>query len=206
MTVATFSIHSPWVKNTVKFLAAISIPVGLIWAFQAAKKGADEGYEQHIKTMNEHPTTEGTVTTDFQLKEVDDNNTLRWQLVAKKGSTLDNKKVDIEDVNVKYFDGPNVKMLISAPVGRVDSQTRFVNLTSAKGHRVRGEGDNGKSVFEAETIELDKKNQFFATGGVIIEWSEVAKVTGREARGKIDKGGFQNVKVMGNTHAVIAVK
>ena len=206
MTVATFSIHSPWVRNTVKFVGAVSIPAALIWGFLAAKQGADKEYESETKKMRERPTSQGTVTTDFQLKEVDDNNTLRWQLVAKKGKTADNKTVDVEDVNVKYFDGPNVKMLISAPIGRVESQTRYVKMMSAKGHRVRGEGDNGKSVFEAETIELDKKNQFIATGGVIIEWTEVAKVTGNTARGNMDKGGIKNVKVIGNTHAVIAVK
>lgn len=206
MSVATFSIHSPWIRSTLKFVVAISIPLGIVWAFLAAKNAADKQYETEIQVMKSKPTSQGTVVNDYELKEVDDNNTIRWQLVANRGSTKDNKSVEVEGVKVKYFDGPNVKMLVSAPLGKVDSDTRFVKLMSSKSSKVRGEGDGGKSLFEAETIELDKKNQFFATGGVIIEWSEVAKVTGREARGKIDKGGIQNVKIYGNTHAVIAVK
>lgn len=206
MAVATFSIHSPWVRNTIKFVGAISIPVGIVWGFIAAKQGAEKEYAEQVQSMKEHPTATGSTVSDYELKEVDDNNVTRWQLVAKKGSTTDNKKFLVEAVTMKYFDGPNVKMLVSAPAGNVDAESRFVKLLSAKGHRVRGEGDGGKSVFEAETVELDKNNQFFATGGVIIEWAEVAKVTGNEARGKIEKNGIQNVKVRGNTHAVIAVK
>jgi hypothetical protein len=207
MTVAVSSIiHNQIFKNTVKFLVAISIPVGIVWAFIAAKTAADKQYESEIIAMKAKPTGEGTVVKDYELKEVDDNNTIRWQLVATKGSTVDNKHVSVEGVKIKYFDGPNVKMLVSAPIGNVDGETRFVKLMSQNGHRVHGEGEGGKSVFDAETIELDKQNQFFATGGVIIEWAEVAKVTGNEARGKLDKGGFQNVKIVGHTHAVIAVK
>ncbi len=206
MSVATFSIHSPWIKNTVKFLAAVSIPAGIIWAFMAAKQGAEIEYDTEIAKMKANPTSTGTFVDKYELKEVDDNNTIRWQLVARKGTTSDNKKFKIEDIKIKYFDGPNVKMEVGAPLGNVDADTRFVKLMSEKGRRVRGEGESGKSVFEAETIELDKQNQFFATGGVIIEWSEVAKVTGNEARGKLSKEGIQNVKVRGNTHAVIAVK
>lgn len=206
MAVAAFSIHNPRVRNTVKFLGAISIPLAIVGAFMAAKNAADKQYESEIDVMKAKPTGEGTVVKDYELKEVDDNNTIRWQLVANKGATTDNKNIAVEGVKIKYFDGPNVKMLVSAPVGNVDGETRFVKLMSKDGHRVHGEGDGGKSVFDAETIELDKKNQFFATGGVIIEWAEVAKVTGNEARGKLDKGGIQDVKIIGHTHAVIAVK
>lgn len=204
---AVFSIHSPLVRNTVRFLAAISIPAGIVFAFIWAKENADKQYIEEKAAIQAHPTAEGAIVTDYELKEVDDNNTIRWQLIAKHGKTSsDNKKVDVDGVSIKYFDGPNVKMTVNAPIGKVDADTRFVKLMSQNGHRVKGEGDGGKSTFEAETIELDKKNQFFATGGVIIEWTEVAKVTGNEARGKIDKTGFQNVKVTGHTHAVIAVK
>ncbi len=207
MSVATFSIHSPWIKSSIKFIGAISIPVGLVWGFMAAQKQAEIDYNDHINQTKAHPTTSGTNVTDYELKEVDDTNTVKWQLVAKHGkSTEDNKTIDVEGVTMKFFDGPNVKMSVTAPLGNVNADTRYVKLSSSKGQRVKGDGDSGKSTFEAETVELDKKNQFFATGGVIIEWTEVAKVTGNEARGKLDKGSFQNVKVVGHTHAVIAVK
>ncbi len=207
MSVATFSIHSPWVKGTVRFLGAIAIPVGIVWAFMSAQHAADDQYTRETQVMKDHPTAQGSSVTDYELKEVDDTNTVKWQLVAKSGkSTEDNKIVDIEGVTMKFFDGPNVKMSVTAPLGNVNAETRYVKLGSRKGQRVKGDGDSGKSTFSAETIELDKNNQFFATGGVIIEWTEVAKVTGNEARGKLDKGSFQDVKVVGHTHAVIAVK
>lgn len=205
MSVA-ISIHTPWVRNTFKFVAALSIPLGIGWGFWASQQSANQQFEDYQKHAKDNPTSTGTTVDDYELKEVDDNNVVRWQLVAKKGSTSDNKKFEIEKVTMQYFDGPNVKMKVSAPSGFVDADTRFVKMLSGKGQRVRGEGDGGKSLFEAETVELDKKNQFFATGGVIIEWSEVAKVTGNEATGKMDSKGLQNVKIRGNTHAIIAVK
>ncbi len=207
MSVATFSIHSPWVKGTVKFLGAIAIPIGIVWAFLWAQHNADEQYRVETKAMKDHPTSQGTQVKDYEFKEVDDTNTVKWQLVAKTGkASSDNKLVDVEDVTMRFFDGPNVKMSVTAPIGNVNADTRDVNLNSKNGHRVKGEGDGGKSKFEAESIQLDKKNQFKAAGGVIIEWTEVAKVTGNQATGKLDKGSFQNVKIVGHTHAVIAVK
>lgn len=206
MSVATFSIHSPWVRNTVKFVAAVSIPLGIAWAFIAAKEAADRDFAEHQEIAKKNPTASGTEVTDYELKEVDDSNVIRWQLVAKKGGSQDSKKFEVVDVKVKYFDGPNVKMQVAAPLALVDADTRFVKMMSTKGKRVSGEGEAGKSHFEAETVELDKKNQFFATGGVIIDWAQVAKVTGNEATGKMDKNGLQNVKIRGNTHAIIAVK
>jgi hypothetical protein len=199
-------VHAPWVRNTFKFVAALSIPIGLIWFYQHSKMEADRQFGETNKTINAKKTSSMIRIDDYELKEVDDNNKVRWELLAKSGFTADRKKYEIDEIQVKYYDGPNVKMHVTAPVGRVDEDTRFVTLTSGKGHRVRAEGEGGKSVFEAQTVELDKNNKFFATGGVIIEWADTARVTGNEARGKLDKGGLQEVKVIGHTHAVIAVK
>lgn len=206
MSVAVFSIHSPWVKNTIRFLGALAIPSLIVWGFVSAQKGAENEYNSLTSEMKEHPTSTKTETTEFELKELDDNNAVRWHLTGKKGTTAEMKVVDVTDVKMRYFDGPNVKMEIIAPLGNVDVSNRYVKMKSAKGQRVSGIGDGGKNKFDAETIELDKQNQFIATGGVKIDWSDVALVTGEMAKGKMSKDGIQNVKVIGHTHAIIQSK
>ena len=201
-----FSVHAPWVRNTFKFVAALSIPVGLMSFYYHSKTQADRDWIETHKIIAANKTADQIRIENYELKEVDDNNQVRWELSAKSASTSDRKKYEIKSIQVKYYDGANVKMFMSAPFGKVDEASRFVTLTSDKSHRVRGEGEGGKSVFEAQTVELDKNNKFFATGGVIIEWTDSAKVTGNEAHGKLDKSGLQEVKVCGHTHAVIAVK
>jgi hypothetical protein len=67
------------------------------------------------------------------------------------------------------------------------------------------EGEKGKGTLIAEVVELDKKNQFTASGGVNIV-SEVAKVTGKTATGVISKNGMSDFKIIGGTHASILVK
>jgi hypothetical protein len=54
-----------------------------------------------------------------------------------------------------------------------------------------------------EKLELEKKNQFKATGGVNIAMG-VAKVTGNYATGRFGKKDLEDLKIIGNTHAIIA--
>lgn len=202
----SISIYTPWVRSTIKWVGALLIPSVLIGFYYYAKTAADREYKETTKTIGKDKTATQTQVDNYELKEVDDNNQIKWDLSANSGTTSNNTNYDLKGVHMKYYDGPNVKMSIAAPLGKVDSTTKFVTLNSQKGARVKGEGDGGKSVFESETVELDKNNKFFATGGVIIEWADSAKVTGNEARGKLDKNGLQDVKVYGHTHALIAVK
>lgn len=205
MTVAI--IHNSHLRNFVKFVAAISIPIGIGWFFFYSQEQANLEVEQYQKEQKANPTIEGINVNNYQLKELDDFNHIKWQLTSAKGHLApNNKDVVLDKVTVEYYDGPNVKMRISAPKGNANQETRYVKLMKEGSERVICETDGGKSKFEADTVELTKKNQFLASGGVIIEWSEVAKVTGRTASGTIDKGGIKSVKVVGNTHATINVK
>jgi len=52
-------------------------------------------------------------------------------------------------------------------------------------------------------LELEKKNQFKATGGVNIAMG-VAKVTGNYATGRFGKKELEDLKIIGNTHAIIS--
>ena len=56
---------------------------------------------------------------------------------------------------------------------------------------------------ETSRLELTKKNGFKATGGVNIVWSGVAKVTGDYATGVFGKKELEDLKIIGNTHAII---
>ena len=211
MSEATFSIHAPWFKSTVKFVVALAIPIGLVMAFRSAQESADKAVEDTRKAIKDNPNSVGMVVKDYELKEIDDSNTVRWALTANEGRMApNNKDVALDRVNVRYYDGPEVKMSIKAPHGDANAETKYVKMISQKGERVTAEGDGGKSKFEADTVVLEKKNQFLATGGVIIEWSEVAKVTGNSANGIVDKSGVKDVTVKGlpghPTHAVIVVK
>ncbi|MBX9567428.1 MAG: LPS export ABC transporter periplasmic protein LptC [Candidatus Obscuribacterales bacterium] len=208
--VASF-IHSSYFKNAIKFVVAISIPAFLIWAFKTAEKNAEEAVKATQQQLNDNPIQEGTATTNFELKELDDNMVTKWLLTAEKGHANKNQKDYILDkVKMKYFDQGNVKMAITAPKGQANMDTKWVKMESDSTGRVKAEGEGGKSKFEATTVVLEKKNQFLATGGVIIEWSEVAKVTGNSATGTVDKSGVKDVIVRGlpghPTHAVITCK
>lgn len=200
-------LHNSHIRNFLKVVGALSIPAGIGWFFWYSQEQANIEVENYKKEQKSAPTTDTVVVNNYQLKEVDDLNHIRWQLVSEKGRLApNNKDVVLDKVKVEYFDGPNVKMRIYAPKGEANQETRFVKLMSQDKERVRCEGDGGKSKFESDQVELTKKNQFLATGGVIIEWSEVAKVTGRSATGTIDKGGIKNVIVRGGTHAIINMK
>jgi hypothetical protein len=94
-------------------------------------------------------------------------------------------------------------MRLIAPQGEANASTKYVQLTSDAGSLVQAEGAGGKAKLEAAKIELMKKNQFIASGGVTIEWPNVAKVTGDMAAGRIDLSDFKDFKIVGNTHAQI---
>ncbi|MBY0545906.1 MAG: LPS export ABC transporter periplasmic protein LptC [Candidatus Obscuribacterales bacterium] len=200
-------LHNSHFKSFLKFVGALSIPIGIGWFFMYSQEQANIEVANYKAEQKANPTADSVVVDNYQLKEVDDMNHIKWQLSSEKGRLApNNKDVILDKVKVEYFDGPNVKMRIYAPKGTANQETRYVKLMSENKVRVQCEGDGGKSKFEAETVELTKKNQFLATGGVIIEWSEVAKVTGLSATGTIGKGGIDNVKVKGNTHAIITCK
>ena len=211
MSVAVASFfHSSHFKNAIKFVVAISIPAFLVWAFKAAEENAERAVKETQKQLTDNPIQEGQATTNFELKELDDNMVTKWLLTAEKGQAKNQKEYMLDKVKMKYFDEGNVKMAITAPKGQANMDTKWVKMESDSSSRVKAEGEGGKSKFEATTVVLEKKNQFLATGGVIIEWSEVAKVTGNSATGTVDKSGVKDVIVRvlpgQPTHAVITCK
>ena len=156
--------------------------------------------------MKEHPLTQQTTVDNYELKEIDDGNNLKWQLVAKRGvMTSDGSKdVLLHHVQLKYFDGKIVKMLITAPYGVANENTHIVKLRSDPNQRVVAENGINHGRLEASKVELTKKNQFVATGGVNIVMPGVAKVTGDKATGALEKDSeLKNFKIIGNTHAII---
>jgi hypothetical protein len=193
-------------RGTLKLLIALAIPAGIAWVFIYAQQQANIEVDKYKDDIKSNPSNDRVTVTNYELKEVDDANQIRWQLVAKKGIIEPgNQAVALEDVKVEYFDGKTMKMRLISPRGEANEAAHYVRLTGDGQRKVTAQGQEGKGSLEARTVELTKKNQFTASGGVNIS-SEVAKVTGNSATGTIDKGGIKDFKIVGNTHAEIIVK
>lgn len=195
-------------RNIFKFALALAIPAGIGYIFWYSQDQANKEVEQYkAEQKNRGEVKQEVVIKNYALKEIDDLNRVRWQLVAATGTLKENgKDVEMTDVKVEYFDPitKELKMRMVAPYGTGDQSTKYVKLMS-KGHqKVVAEGQGGKSKLTSTTVELIKKDQFLATGGVNIDWPGVAKVSGDSATGGTNlSGGPKNFKVMGNTHAEI---
>ncbi len=193
-------------KNTLKLVAALSIPAGLTYFWYFSNEQARIEMESYKKEQKENPMQDRVAIDNYELKEVDDSNNLRWHLTAKTGTMLTaTKDVTLTEVIVEYYKDNKIKMRLSAPTGVANEATRKVSLDSNKSSRVVAEGEPGKGRMESSRLELSKKNQFVATGGVNIDMPGVAKVTGNQAVGEFVKGGIHNVKVIGNTHSLVSI-
>lgn len=197
-------------KSTIKLFVALAIPASIAWFFWYSQQQADYEVKQYQKEQKENPTSEKLTIKNYAMKEIDDLNRIRWQLTAAEGNLMPNgKDVQLDDVKVEYYDATTreLKMRLLAPFGTANQETKYVKLESKDGKPVVADGQGGKSKFTCKTVELIKKNQFLATGGVIIEWPGVAKVSGDSASGLTDlSSGPKNFKVVGNTHAEIVMK
>lgn len=191
-------------KNSLKLAAAISIPCFLVWVFIYAQHLANVEVKKYKQEQQENPNLDSLTVSNYELKEVDDNNDLRWRLTASQGVVAEgNHSVALENVKVEYFDGDQVKMRMEAPKGEANESTRHVRLTADGNRKVLATGEGDSTKLQAEVVELTKKNQFTASGGVNIDLPRVAKVTGDKAEGTIEGTEISNFKVMGNTHAQI---
>ena len=194
-------------RGNIKLIAALAIPLGIGWLFIYSQKEADVEVAKYKHDQALNPNTDKIVTNNYTLKEVNDANQIRWQLLADKGVVQPNgHEVELDGVKIDYFDETGkLKMHLTAPVGIAVEATKYVKLSAKNGTRVDALGEDGKAKLQAETVELKEKNKFLATGGVTIEWPQVAKVTGSSATGAIDVSNLKNFKITGNTHAVISV-
>jgi hypothetical protein len=194
-----------------KWMLALAIPGSIAYFFWYSHQQANLEFDKWQVEQKEHPISNSVVIKDYSMKEVDDSNKVRWQLIADTGTLSPNgKDVDLTNVKVEYFDAKShdLKMRMQAPIGHANQDTKFVKLNCDKKTRVVADGGGfKKSHFECSQVELIKKNEFLASGGVIIDWPGVAKISGSLASGSTDmSSGPKNLKVIGNTHAEIAVR
>lgn len=202
-----FFVSTIFNRGTLKLVLALTIPILIVWAFIYSQHQANEEVKKFKAEQKTNPTANQITVSNYELKEVDDSNHIRWQLLAAEGvADQSNQGVMLKDVKVEYFDGPTVKMRLRAPQGLAHEANRYVKLSGCAADPVLAEGEAGKSRLGAQVVELTKKNQFAASGGVTIVWPEVAKVTGLSASGTIDGSDLRNLKIVGNTHAEIVVK
>lgn len=192
--------RSEWFK-LVLALSILGSIVGLLYYAQYQAKVEEENY---AKEKAAHPMSDDVTMKDYELKEVDDANKVRWILKAKSGlMETSTKNVNLVGVHMEYFDNDVVKMKVVAPRGIANDKTMHVELTCDDKEKVIAEGEAGKSRLETAKLELEKKNKFKATGGVNIVWAGVAKVTGDYATGRLGKADLEDLKIIGNTHAII---
>ncbi len=198
-------------KKVAQVLLALSIPSGIIYFFTYSQNQADIQLKEFQAQQKAHPKTQNFTIDNYSMKEVDDANRVRWQLKSDQGVLQPNgKDILLKTVTVEYYDQKTgeMKMRMSAPLGEANQQTKYVKLLGDKKTRVTADGGGmRKSHFECSQVELIKKDEFLASGGVIIDWPGVAKVSGSLASGSTDmSSGPKNLKVIGNTHAEIAVR
>jgi hypothetical protein len=194
-------------RNSSKLIGALAIPAVIIAFWFYAQNEANQQVQEFDKAQKIRPNTDETTITNYELKEVDDSNQVRWLLAAKTGALEPvSHDVNLKEVHVDYMDGKTLKMRISAPIGQTNEVTRLVTLAGIGDNRVSACGEEGKVKLEAAKVELDKKNQFQATGNVNIVWSNAARVIGDTAFGALGSKGsndLSNVKLIGHTHALI---
>jgi hypothetical protein len=197
-------------RGTLKVALALAIPTSIAYFFYYSQKQADLEISKVKTDQAAHPTATQMSIDDYTMKEVDDSNRIRWQLTSKSGTIMPNgSDVRLTEVVVEYYDPTTrqLKMRISAPDGMANQGTKFVRLSARNGQKVSAIGEGGKSKLVTSQLELTKKNQFTATGGVIIEWPGVAKVSGNSASGSTNlAAGPKDFKIIGNTNAEIAVR
>lgn len=193
------------IKPILIWLVALAIPGGLIGGFFYSQQQAEKELAAYNKMQKEHPAETKITVDNYHLKEVDGKNVTKWQLVARQGTMEPSSRdVTLADVNVQYFDGPKLKMSLSAPAGMCNEGTKVIKLESANGKLVEAHGEDGGAAMKAPKVELKNKSQFVATGGVTIVYPGVAKVTGSTVTGQLDKSAdLKNFKIVGGTHALI---
>jgi hypothetical protein len=197
-------------RGNLKLLLALAIPGVIGGFFIYAEHEAQRQINEVKGVMREHPLAEELNIENYEMKEVDDTNNVRWQLHSTQGKLHPNgQDVDLKGVTVEFYDKETkaLKMRLKAPVGTANQETKFVKLNTDGHTKVYAEGEGGKNKFQCWHVELDKSNRFKATGDVIIEWPGIAKVSGDSAKGSVNMAaGPKDFQVFGNTHAEIAVR
>lgn len=192
-------------KPRLKVILAVSIPLVIAACFIYSQRMANQEIDALRREYKQRPSSQHVVINNYTMYEMDEKNPRHWSLVATRGEMLNNDQVQLTGVKMEYYDQNTVKMRVVAPEGEANGVTKDVVLRGTGTARVDAMGAGGKANMSAQRIELTKKNQFVATGGVSIVWPSVAKVTGDMATGRIDLSDFKDFKIVGNTHAQIMV-
>ncbi len=197
----------PLNRHNFKLVVALAIPVLIGSIFLYSQNLANQEVAKYRAEQKINPTASRISVKNYELKEVDGANHLRWHLTATSGILGENgKEVDLTNVKVEYFNGPVVRMCLIAPSGQANEETRYVKLLGSGQQKVQAKGDGGKVSLTAFSVELMKNNHFLASGDVNIEWPGVAKVWSDTASGKVNLSDCKEFKLSGNTRALVYIR
>lgn len=194
-----------WIFKTdaAKFILALGILGTLVGLMFYAQNMANRIEKEAAEERKNNPTAETTSIDNYELKEIDDFNHIRWILKARRAVMEKDRRFLLDSINMQYFDEGKEKMHLVAPIGVANEATKQIQLDSTAQQKVICEGQERKSRLETTKLELTKKNQFIASGGVTIDWTGVAKVTGDHATGVIGKADLEDLKIVGHTHTIL---
>ncbi len=187
-----------------KFVLAMGILFGLTGLVYFAQNKAEKEMKDYNESQVDDPLADSMIVDNYELKEVNDENELRWKLTAVRG-ILDpgTKDVKLTGIIMNYFKEGKLTMKLTAPVGLANEVSRLIVLKADEGKKVIAEGTDKGAMMETQKLELTKKNGFIATGGVNIVWPGVAKVKGDKAEGTMANATIDHFVIRGNTRSIV---
>lgn len=192
--------------GTLKLAAALTILFGLVYLVWYAHQQAEEEMRRFNAEQSEKNKDSSVTVDNYELTEISNDNQMRWRLRAGSGVVEPSSKdVALSKVEVIFYKDGKDSMLLTAPTGKVNEISRKIILTAKEKELVVAIGIDDKKRLEAKHLELTKKNEFKATGGVNIVLPGVAKVSGDTAEGGLSGSSMGKMCVRGNTHSVIGI-
>ncbi|MBZ0189602.1 MAG: LPS export ABC transporter periplasmic protein LptC [Candidatus Obscuribacterales bacterium] len=142
-------------KPFLKLCLALGIVAGLVGSIYLAKQSAEDQMKDFEKNKEQDGAMGSEITVkNYNLREVDGNNKLRWELNAasgvRNGKTAD---VDLTGIEVKYYNEGQVSFNLSAPVGKASELTHVIVLSSKDGKKVLGLGTEKQTRLETSEME-----------------------------------------------------
>ncbi|MBK7836400.1 MAG: LPS export ABC transporter periplasmic protein LptC [Candidatus Obscuribacter sp.] len=121
-----------WIFRTdaFKLILALSILGTIVGLMFYAQNMANRIEKEAEEQRRLNPTAVTTSIDNYELKEIDDANHIRWILRAKRAVLEKDRKFSLDSIDMQYFDDGKEKMHLIAPIGMADEASRQIQLDS----------------------------------------------------------------------------